>query len=703
MTRWRAALLATSVLATLLVPVAAGPATAAAAVPDPSTLACEGVTYARPLSGDRNPDGSGVRTSRDARGKYVPVVFVHGWTSRSTHVDARTGAFSSVMDLSTNKVRPVSVPRSLIGQVQRIGGTEAFTFDYEPYAARWVTDDHLGPRLGRAIDCLYARTGEKVIVVGHSMGGLVARFAASQPVAGRPDRADRISSVVTFGTPHLGSTVAQAVITGLDVGAAVSDEVAMLRLVLADCGARTTARLTTGSLCDWLPGFLRAFDSDAGRALRAGSAALAALKPFPRGITVDALAGSTTLHLPAAGWFTLPWETDELEMGDMIVPVASALERSSLQKTGSCDYQLSAVRGATDQLGLLFRQTSQVDVAAQPLGALTGPCFHTSLMRTIEITNEATGHIADDVASRQPRELTLADLRNVPVPSLCEHPAGTLVDGTLPGVAEQDGFVQAVDAELADLDGDRSPEGIVTVQCTYGGNADYLGVHVYRRGRVYVGRADLEGSRPVKRSRGISYSDVEVVGRLLRITGYDTDDDDATCCASIAIVKDFAYRSGKLVPQAGTPPTLRDPLRPDGWGKLLVGATYEDAARTTGWPVDVDTIDGDTDDFSAGCAYVGLEGAPGQVGAMGGDGRIGAIVTSEPGVRTAEGVGVGSALQEVLDAYGDVERVDNEYLATDDVVVGDDEVLRFEVDETDHVVALHAGQRGFAMLIEGCA
>ena len=49
--------------------------------------------------------------------------------STSTHEESRKGAFSGLIDLSTNQVKKVRVPRSLIGQIQRIPGAAVYTFD----------------------------------------------------------------------------------------------------------------------------------------------------------------------------------------------------------------------------------------------------------------------------------------------------------------------------------------------------------------------------------------------------------------------------------------------------------------------------------------------------------------------------------------------------------------------------------------------
>jgi pimeloyl-ACP methyl ester carboxylesterase len=111
------------------------------------------------------------------------------------------------------------VGRSLIGQLQRIPGAAVFTFDYHPYLAAWIDDPHLGPALGRLIDCLYRASGEKVIIVAHSLGGLIARYAATHPGATGADRSGEISSVVTFGTPETGSVAALLLAAGTRLGA----------------------------------------------------------------------------------------------------------------------------------------------------------------------------------------------------------------------------------------------------------------------------------------------------------------------------------------------------------------------------------------------------------------------------------------------------------------------------------------------------
>jgi pimeloyl-ACP methyl ester carboxylesterase len=438
---------------------------------------------------DRNPDGSQVKITPDQRARYTPIIMVHGWTGTDVHNNARTGNFSHKIDLSTNRLGTVDAERSMIGQLQRIPGAAVFTFDYQQFSARWVDDSHLGPALGAAIDCLYQATGEKIIIVGHSMGGLAARYAVTHRGVGGIDRATEVSTVVTFGTPETGSLIALLADGGANTAAAaglVNGDLILplLRLFLAECGTLATSSLQTGTICDFLPGPARAFDSDAGRALRYGSAQLAALKPWPKAIVVDALAGQTTFQVPQAGWFALPWNTAPVPVGDMIVTVASALKGTSVTKQVHCSYQLNAVRGAADSVGLTLATISKNlalvnkgEVAQQPFAAFKGACLHTDLMRDIELTNEATGEISADISSRQP--VTATDLLSAPVPASCRHRAGTLVNGRLPGIPQNQGDMQLgwlgdpssqhPGLALGDLNGDGHGDAATVLDCNAGG------------------------------------------------------------------------------------------------------------------------------------------------------------------------------------------------------------------------------------------
>jgi pimeloyl-ACP methyl ester carboxylesterase len=452
---------------------------------------------------DTNPDGTPVRISPDRRGKYVPVIMVHGWVGKDTHIDARDGAFSHFIDLTTNRLGQVRTTRSLIGQLQRIPGAAVFTFDYRDSAARWVDEQPLGPALGNVIDCLYQASGEKVIVVAHSMGGLIARYAATHPGVTGADRSGEISTVVTFGTPETGSILA-ALAAGIVNGAAVAGNeiAATIRLILAVCGRLTSIdQVGTGTLCDGLPEFLRAFDSDAGAALRAGSPQLAVLEPFPASITVDALAGRATMVIQDRGWFGLSWANMPVDVGDIVVTTGSALHGASMIRKVSCAYQISVVSEFADQIGARVGLLSKADVAPLALGAFNGACFHKNLMRDIELTNEATGAVNDDIAARQP--VTANDLLSAPVPANCQHKAGTLTNGRLLGIPANQGVMELAWLDrpvaeqrdllaLGDLTGDGGGDAATVLYCNAGGVSWPEMVSFYTHGPKLLGTVFLE-------------------------------------------------------------------------------------------------------------------------------------------------------------------------------------------------------------------
>ena len=72
---------------------------------------------------------------------------------------------------------------------------------YQPYMSRigWNADclHLLTERLATTIDKAYAATGRKVHVIGHSLGGILARSTAAR-------KAEQVASVITLGSPFRG-------------------------------------------------------------------------------------------------------------------------------------------------------------------------------------------------------------------------------------------------------------------------------------------------------------------------------------------------------------------------------------------------------------------------------------------------------------------------------------------------------------------
>lgn len=512
-----AALVAAVVVAGALAPVSA------AAVSGPESWKCDSkrlglekvvVARAPVQASERFSTGRGISSRPDARDKWVPVILVHGWVSRATHpdsdgTDATRGAFSGPINLSPNAFSQADGKLTLVGQLQDIPGAAVFTYDYHPYSGRWVTDKHLGPGLAKVVDCLAKASGEKVVLVGHSMGGLIARYAAAAPgPGGAKDRSGQISRIVMLGTPNTGSVSAMLV---ADVVDAVPGQVgAVIRLLLSACGSATSADLA-GTVCGVAP-VVGAFQGDAGRALRYKSKELAALARVPEAIPVSALAGETNYAVPKLGWFALPWDTTDVPVGDVIVTSGSAFSGGREKRDIACRYQLNPVRGESDQIGLLMQVVGKGEVAGDPVGSASGPCFHTSLMRAQELANEVAGVVADDIGDRY---VSRADLLTAPVPALRGNPAGDLVDGELPVAGG--GFVALERAggaapALGDLTGDGRGDAAAVISATSGaGGADQNVIAYGKRNRRLIRLAEFD---PAQVRSGTYH--VQVTGMIIK-------------------------------------------------------------------------------------------------------------------------------------------------------------------------------------------
>src|SRR4029079_8962321 len=89
---------------------------------------------------------------------------------------------------------------------------------------------------------------------------------------------------------------------------------------------------------------------------------------------------------------------------------------------------------------------------------------------------------------------TLEMLPSSLVPSLCGHPAGRLVTGTMPGIEPTSGGVWMdgrLPVAIGDVSGDGIPEAAVVVACNQGGVSWPDHIVVYTAGNVLVGAIDL--------------------------------------------------------------------------------------------------------------------------------------------------------------------------------------------------------------------
>jgi pimeloyl-ACP methyl ester carboxylesterase len=136
----------------------------------------------------------------------TPVLFVHG--INSDH---------STWDGSTNVDGTNQNPLTYIQMALGPGRVNGYTFDWHKFSGfpldgkvSWVTDSppaNLGDLLAQAITCVATHAGHKVIIIAHSMGGLLAEYASKVT-----HTAADIAAVFTLGTPYQGSWLASAAI-----------------------------------------------------------------------------------------------------------------------------------------------------------------------------------------------------------------------------------------------------------------------------------------------------------------------------------------------------------------------------------------------------------------------------------------------------------------------------------------------------------
>jgi pimeloyl-ACP methyl ester carboxylesterase len=120
------------------------------------------------------------------------VIFVHGW-----------------MPGNPSNWGSDSQPGSMYATIDWLHGTWVSAFDWSPTNGEWAGNPSNGPALARYIhDVAQASKAGggngKVIIVAHSMGGLLTRYAANMSF-GKDHVADDIGMVITLGTPNTGS------------------------------------------------------------------------------------------------------------------------------------------------------------------------------------------------------------------------------------------------------------------------------------------------------------------------------------------------------------------------------------------------------------------------------------------------------------------------------------------------------------------
>ena len=175
-----------------------------------------------------------------------------------------------------------------------------------------------GAQLVTAIEAARADSGaDKVIIFGHSQGGLDARWAAAHDP-------DAVAAVVTVAAPHRGSPVADVAL-----GLAPGNSTAALDVLGNFFGISTTGSSTS------FAGALQSLSS-------AGAAQFDADTPDVPTIPYFSVAGRSALAnsgacAPAAEPFMATWDGDLDPLQAELVPIAAILDAAALPATPTND------------------------------------------------------------------------------------------------------------------------------------------------------------------------------------------------------------------------------------------------------------------------------------------------------------------------------------------------------------------------------
>lgn len=275
---------------------------------------------------------------------------------------------------------------------------------------------------------------------------------------------------------------------------------------------------------------------------------VAEARSHPASLLVESLIYGIDLALSVWGVSALPWDdVGNLEcmaglltsaeavsdtpqaatFGALASSLIGCAEQLVSDSAGQATFSWLAERGTRVLLGILG---TGVGLFWSHVRGLIGELTGDGLVR---ITIEAEAEPLDEEA-----------LLAAPVPSLCEHPAGTLVDGTLPGIADREGHVSISRPDgtippdrvaYGDLDGDGALEAALVLSCSRGGVPWPEAIVVYGQGPSYLGHVDLgdfERDRPHVRSVRIVGGQVEA-----EIVGFVAPGDGACCGRTDAVAR----------------------------------------------------------------------------------------------------------------------------------------------------------------------
>jgi hypothetical protein len=149
-------------------------------------------------------------------------------------------------------------------------------------------------------------------------------------------------------------------------------------------------------------------------------------------------------------------------------------------------------------------------------------------------------------------EVTVEDLMAAPVPGLCQHEAGNLINGQLPLQDPFYGFVSvapksAVDdspmVAFGDLNGDGADDGAMVTSCSAGGVAWPATVQLYTGGPTRLGGVDLG-----EVTHGREYvTDLSISDGVAHVSWITQGPNEPACCGTVKMAGDMRVKGSDVV------------------------------------------------------------------------------------------------------------------------------------------------------------
>lgn len=186
---------------------------------------------------------------------------------------------------------------------------------------------------------------------------------------------------------------------------------------------------------------------------------------------------------------------------------------------------------------------------AKRLGLVRLAALSVTLVMATQPVVACGAHSSSDGAASQQQSstkpVTLEDLMSAPVPGLCRHDAGDLVNGQLPrqdthygsvAVAHNSATDDKLQVALGDLTGDGVDDGAMVTACTAGGVGWPATIQLYSAGPTRLGGIDLGD---VTHGGRESVTGLSISNGVVHVSWITQGPGEPTCCGTVEMVGDL--------------------------------------------------------------------------------------------------------------------------------------------------------------------